>query len=565
MSVISIFSRIGRRQLLPAWALLAALPVGYVAMQVVASSRNFVYWDEFDTALDLVLRIDAGAGWRELLQRFFALNNEHRMLTSRLLFAASYWLTGTLNFHVLGAIGNLFLVGTCALLIASARGGERPVRLAVILAFLMFQLGHFENLLWSGASIDHFQVVMLAVGAVVGLACGTRSGAMVAGLCGFLATFTLAHGILVWPVGALLLWSQRRWKQLAGWAAFALLALAAFFPGFEFNPAHDVTDLAAANLARVARYWLALLGAPLALGDATLGPVIGAVLLAGFGVAASRGAISREPVAMFTAAFALAALGLIAVGRAGIAGSEINSRYMVLGALAWAMLLYVLVELGTRPGRPFRLLAWTVPGLVAFNIASNIHFLPHVEAFTEMRDRAATRFKQYGSDGHGISRLHPRDGHADVLLAMAAERRVYDLPRLSHPATFRRASPSTRMITYVDELLAGPRAVTIGGWAMIPGKTSQRGQVHVVLQSEKATLFFTSLTLPRRDVARAYEEPRWRLSGFRAVIDREDLPAEDFAVGVLIAEGVEVELTMTENRLLLRSDPGSPVRHVPAP
>jgi len=44
----------------------------------------------------------------------FHSNNEHRMVTSRLMFAASYWLTGTVNFHVIGAIGNLFLVGACA-------------------------------------------------------------------------------------------------------------------------------------------------------------------------------------------------------------------------------------------------------------------------------------------------------------------------------------------------------------------------------------------------------------------------------------------------------------------
>ena len=44
-----------------AWAVLAALPIAYIASVVVATSRNIVFWDEFDTALDLILRIDAGA------------------------------------------------------------------------------------------------------------------------------------------------------------------------------------------------------------------------------------------------------------------------------------------------------------------------------------------------------------------------------------------------------------------------------------------------------------------------------------------------------------------------
>ena len=272
-----------RRFLLLAWAVLAAIPVFYIATHVVAASRNIVFWDEFDTALDLILRIHAGADWRELLQRFFAINNEHRTVTSRLMFAASYWLTGTVNFHVIGAIGNLFLVGACATLVWSAASWERRVRMGVVLAFLMFQLEHFENFIWSGASIDHFQVVMLGVVAVVALARGGNASTIpgsspqastegsptevrrVAGkawrllglavVFGVLATFTLAQGNVVWPVGACLLAHQRRWNELVAWLACAVLAVAAFLHGFEFNPNHNVTDISLQTIGHVGRYW----------------------------------------------------------------------------------------------------------------------------------------------------------------------------------------------------------------------------------------------------------------------------------------------------------------------
>jgi hypothetical protein len=59
------------------------------------------------------------------------------------------------------------------------------------------------------------------------------------------------------------------------------------------------------------------------------------------------------------------------------------------------------------------------------------------------------------------------------------------------------------------------------------------------------------LTLQRPDVARAYQQPKWRLCGFRAVIGRNRLPAEDFEVGVLIRDGDEAEFVMTKNRLQL--------------
>jgi hypothetical protein len=469
------------------------------------------------------------------------------------MFAASYWLTGTVNFHVIGAIGNLFLVGACATLIAAAKTWERRVRMGVVLAFLMFQLEHFENFLWSGASIDHFQVVMLGVAAVAALARGSRASVIGAALLGVLATFTLAHGILVWPVGVALLCHQRRWNHLAGWCACTVVAVALFLQGFELNPGHNISALTVKSVSDIVRYWLALLGGPLTLGDADFAPLPGLVLLVGLGILVARGALTREPVAMFSTLFAIGALALIAFGRAKIAGPEINSRYLVLGALAWALMIFMLLELSSDPQKPFRLLACLVPALAAFNVSANLRFAPLAEGFIEVRDRAATRFKQYGEDGRGIARLHPREGHADVLLKMAEERGVYRLPRVSNEAEFPDAKPSTRIITYIDELIANERAITAGGWAMLPGKVSKRGQVHLVLRSEKRTLIFTAATLQRPDVAKAYKEPKWRLCGFRAVIGRDRLPAEDFDVGVLVVDGDQAEFVMTSNRLQLAS------------
>jgi hypothetical protein len=549
---LSSQSVLRRRFLLLAWAFIAVIPIAYIAAQVIASSRNIVFWDEFDTALDLILRINAGADWHELLRRFFAMNNEHRTVTSRLMFAASYWLTGTVNFHVIGAIGNLFLVGACATLVAAVSGWERRVRLGVVLAFLIFQLENFENFIWSGASIDHFQVVMLGIASLAALTRGSWGMWAVAVAFGLLATFTLAHGNVVWPVGIALLVYQRRWNHLTGWCACATVALAGFLHGFEFNPGHHISALTFGSLGHVTRYWLALLGAPLTLGDAALAPLPGLGLLAGLGILAARGAATREPVAMSCAVFAIGALALVAFGRVQLAGAEVNSRYMVLGALAWALFIYMLLELEAQPDRPFRMLACLVPALAAFNVSANVKFAPMVDSFVEVRDRAATSFKQFGEDGRGITRLHPQARHADVLLKMAEERGVYRLPQFSNVAEFADATPNSHIITYVDELIVNDRAVTIGGWAMLPGKLSKRGQVYVVLRSAKSLLYFSTVTLQRPDVAKAYNEPKWRLAGFRAVIGRQRLPAEDFEVGVLIAEDEDSgEFLMTQNRLLL--------------
>src|SRR5690349_9326192 len=119
------FSRVPTRVVIGLLVLLALVPVAFIALSVLSATRNVVYWDEFDTVLDLLLTLDAGVDFRGFLERIFAINNEHRMITSRLLFAASWWMTGTVDFRVIGAIGNLFLVILCVTLVVSAHTTSR--------------------------------------------------------------------------------------------------------------------------------------------------------------------------------------------------------------------------------------------------------------------------------------------------------------------------------------------------------------------------------------------------------------------------------------------------------
>ncbi len=548
-----------QRRLLVGWILLAAIPIIYIGLTAAEASRNIAFWDEIDTALVLVLEINRGAPWQELARMFFAVDNEHRTVTSRIIYALSYWTTGTINFHVITAIGNFFLVGAVATLVLAVSGWERRIRMGVVLVFVVFQLEHFESFIWSGSSIDHFQVVMLAMLALAALVRGTRATAVVGAGSAILATFTLAQGLVLWPLGGLLLAFQRRWRTLGAWAFVASAILAVFFYDFSLNPEHHVRGFSAEKILGVASYWLRLLGAPLTLGESNLWtPWLGASLLATLGFLGSRQMAQRQPLALYGACFAVGALALIAIGRVELAaglGSAINSRYLILGALAWALVIFLLLELAVEaaPSRPLRPLAALLPALVAFNLSANIAFAPKITSFNEVRDRAATSFKQFKADGKGVtrSRLHPQESHADIILAMAERRGVYRLPTFSSPTNFTRLQPNNRIIAHVDETFTNDEKVTIGGWAMRADHTSKRGQIHVLLRSPSTQLTFSSVTLQRSDVAAAYRETKWNLAGFRAVINRRYLPAENFEIGVIISDGRTKEFIMTGQRLEL--------------
>ena len=525
---------------------LALVPVAFVAATVAVSMRNIVYWDEFDTALDLLLALDTGVDLRGFFERIFAVNNEHRMITSRLLFALSWWTTGTVDFEFIGAVGNSFLVLLCVTLIASAGTTVRRVRLAVILAALMFQLEHYESFLWSGSSIDHFQVVALAVGAIVGLSRGSKTGFALAAILAVLATFTLAQGLVIWPVGAFMLWRARERTGFWIWLAVAASTGLAFFQGFALNEGHQIASQT--GVGHVLLYWLALLGAPLALGYAPLAPYAGVLLLAGLLWLGMRRAWHLEPVMLPVALFCIGALALIAIGRAEVAGGQLQSRYMVLSALAWAAGVFGAVEYATHPLRPWRVIIACLPVLAGFNVAANLRFAPAVESFVEGRDEAALRYKQYRQMSHSQFRLYPVPSRAEMLLKETTRRGLYALPRMCERTAIPGAKPSGRILYHVDEVHADSPAVYISGWAAIPGQTSRRGEVHLVLRSPTGELIFNTVAKTRPDVVEAHGKPEWRESGFRFAVDRSRLPAEELQIGILFKRGDQAEYIMTDHR-----------------
>jgi hypothetical protein len=536
---------------IPLLIALALAPVAFVATCVVSAVRDVAYWDELDTAVQLVVQLDSGIGWREFGERLFAVSNEHRMVTSRLLFATSYWLTGTVDFAVISMVGNASFVALCGLLLYSVETTARRIKLGVVLGLMMFQLQHYENFLWAGASIDHFQVVFLAGAAVLGIANGTRTGLAIAAACALLATFTLAHGIVTWLIGAGMLGRERRFRSLLAWGGFGALALAVFFAGFHLNNAQRFAEISFKGAASIAHYWVSLLGAAPAMGHADYSAWLGAGLLLGMVWLALHGATRREKVVFPLACFAVAALGLIALGRAAESGGVIHSRYYVLSALAWGLGAFMAIERLSHPRRPYAVLASCTPLLVVFNLSANQMFASRADSWIECRDRAALRFKEHGVDGRGVFALYPIPARATQLLNEAEERGVYRMATICEEREFPDAQPSDRITYYVEDVAVTGRSASVGGWAAIPGLRSRRGQIHVILRSEEETHVFTAVSITRPDVATALKNPENALSGFRFTRRRDRLPTGEFQIGFLIKNRGHTEYIMTGHRVRL--------------
>ena len=532
--------------------LVVLAPVFYVLDRTADARSGIVYWDEFDTALALVVKLKEGTTPLGFAHDLFALSNEHRMVTSRLLFACSYWFTGTIDFALIDVFGRGTIVGMCLLLVAFAGTARRRWCLAALLAFLLFQLEHYENFLWSGSSIDHFQVLLLAAAALIAVARGSLAGALTGAAIATLATFTLAQGLAVWPAGAATLYLAGRRRDLAIWGGIGALAVGGFFIGFQVNGAESFVAFSATGARQILHYWLTILGATPALGVTKAAPYLGGGLLALLAYVMARGALRRERIALPLAGFAVLAAGLIAIGRAEHSGGQVFSRYYVLSALAWALGLFMLIARHTHPRRPQRWLAALLPVLMAFNFVANREFADETDSWLACRDIAAVHYKQHGTDGRGPFSLHPDPARATSLLNKAEALGVYHLGPVCLRVPFPPHAKATDRIQYfVEAASTNASAAAVHGWAAIPGRESRRGSIHLVLRSATAVHVFTTVTIPRRDVATVMQQPGWLNAGFHFARRLTALPTGEYQVGLLIMDAGHVEYIMTDHRLTL--------------
>ena len=537
------------RWLRPGLLAAALLPLAYVIVRTALVMKNAAYWDEFETVLDFLLKLRATPSLSDALATLFSVGNEHRTVTSRMMIALGYALTGKVNFIVLGIVGNLCVAGVGVILITTAGTVARRLQMAVVFCLLIFQLQHFESFFWSGSSIDHFQVVTLATATFAALASGSRRGVLLAGLTGLLASFTLAHGLLVWPVGALTLAWQRRWRQLALWALLAGAAVGGFILGFSFNVGHSIGDHSAAGLGRIAHYWLKLLGAPLALGSDRAAPFLGAALLVLVLTQLRRRILDRERIAFPLLIWCVGALALVAVGRVDVVGGHVHSRYYVLSCLAWALVTFMQLNAWADPARPYRALLRVLPALVTFNIAANVAAENDARSWAICRDNALEYFLHYGRDGMGTFQLHPIPAYTLLVTRKAEQAGIFRMPETCPPRRIASPRPVGDIAYFVDRIPVDDSLVAIEGWAAIPGQEAKAGQIHVILQSEKSRLVFATVPKERPDVGAAHPGQKWASSGFRFQQRRWLLPAENFQIGLLIVSGRGAEYVMTAHRL----------------
>lgn len=342
------FHRIVTRWL-PAGLILVAAALYATLLHRCAMDVPFA--DDIFDVVKVLSDVTAAEHYRSALEILYAQHNDHRTLSSRLVYLAIYLTTGEIDFRGLIFLANLALVALLVLLYRAARDHQQALLVLLPAALILLQLRCYGIILWSMAAFAYFYVFLYGFLSLYCLQRLSPPGFALAALLAALATFTLASGQLVWLLGlaSLLLHppgqSSHRFRYLLAWMLLAALAIALWRGGLETpNTPLAMLDRVLASPGYYLLYALTLTGNAFSETSVALAATAGAAMWSGLLVATlqSRTAARRWP--MLCCWYVVLTILAMTLGRAPYSTVEyaLSSRYSFPSVLLLATLWVVI-------------------------------------------------------------------------------------------------------------------------------------------------------------------------------------------------------------------------------
>lgn len=217
---------------------------------------NIPKWD--DHALKTFIAEYAQAGdWKGKIQALFKQHNEHRIALTRLFAWMDYAMFGHLNYRHLMTAGNIMLLAAIPLFYELLRKNKKPLFALVPIPFLWMTLAFWENMYWGMAAVQNLGVVTLVLWTLY-LVINPKTLPFAAAIfLSLITVLTSGNGLMVLPIGAVLLFLSQNRKRFALWLVVSAAEIFCYFYWYtkpESNPESK------AGVVQLAKGYMAFLG-----------------------------------------------------------------------------------------------------------------------------------------------------------------------------------------------------------------------------------------------------------------------------------------------------------------
>jgi hypothetical protein len=217
---------------------------------------NIPKWDDHAFKA-FIIEYSNAADWKGELRALLKQHNEHRIVLTRLIAWLDYKIFGALNYRHMMIAGNILLVGVIPLWYELLKKNKKPLFALLPVPFLWLTLAFHENMYWGMSAIQNFGVVTLTLWTLF-LCIKPKTAPFIASLIlAIVAILTSPNGLLVLPIGAILLFLSGDRKRFALWLLWSIAAVAGYFYSYV-KP--DGNPVSRAGIFQLVKGYMAFLG-----------------------------------------------------------------------------------------------------------------------------------------------------------------------------------------------------------------------------------------------------------------------------------------------------------------
>lgn len=550
--------------------ILSFLLFGCLLLLINKNGARVPRWDEWDVYGGLLVGLERGT---LSLADFFRYHNEHRMAFTRFVLLLTAPITGWWNLHFVFFVNAAIAFLTWLLYWRQSAKtqksfGQQPNKwLPLMMALLVFSPLQEHNWTWAH-QVGHFSSVFFFSAGFFLLSSPRFSWKKFVGavLCGLPPTFSLANGLLFWPVAFLPLLTVQCAKKtkttaLVLWGFITVCIWVGYLQ--DYPTSSDRLFWSMLHPVLLAQYWLAYLGSPIHNVNTLVAIVLGAAgVIFIVGLLLTR--IEKSEVRVFMPWLAMMAYtsltgGVIAVGRVHFGVHQaLASKYITLSYPFWVSLLVVLCIMISNDRQDSLFSSRKKTTLYpAFAIIFSLHIIAVAVAIHrwEMKHQALTTARQELPDicpGNYrlIRKLHPRPARVAKLLpyferyaerhkiSIDSQQKSFQDYQIQESDVF--AGSVRRIVRNASAQKSHARCIEFTGWAVDP--LAGRPAKAVLLVSQGNIIKTGIVGQRRKGAARYLKNENYTSSGWRIFVRQDRLPKHEnsYEAYAVMSDGVRL-------------------------